>query len=95
MKVGDIGILQNLNSIVHMNGLVAEITAEIQPGDRLKCISLSGNHTIREALECGWIIRCFSDRPYAISKDKIRPIDDPDADYIDSVEQIPEAIEAQ
>lgn len=71
MKVGDIGILQNLVRLKHLNGLPSEIISLLEKGKKL-------NDTLNTPEEDGYRVLCCEGSDIMIDHSKIRPITDPD-----------------
>ncbi len=84
MNIGDMGILQHLNSgdykpgITYLNGTVAEIVDTCAKGEKIRAHWPGYEGTIYEALTPLYHIKTCEGMDALICRDHIRPIDDPD-----------------
>lgn len=78
MKVGDIGVLQNLELNKELNGSVAEIVATINIGEEINY-----EHVGLVMTEfSGFKVMACDGHYYAIKPHQIRPISDPDQEEV-------------
>jgi len=84
MNIGDMGILQHLNSgdykpgITYLNGTVATIVDTCAKGEKIRAHWPGHEGTIYEALSPLYHIKTCEGMDALICRDHIRPIDDPD-----------------
>lgn len=76
MKVGDIGVLQHFEIYKYYNGTVAEIILSFKKGQLTTEYGPGSRHFAFNGVE----IRAFDGQEIPISRYKIRPLTDPDAE---------------
>ena len=93
MKVGDIGVLQNMyNKYCFLNGVTAEITEVFSCGDILDIQFYGAEEKTYCAEVDGYIVAPAISRrqdypEFLIKKHQIRPLSDPDAEQITETEE--------
>lgn len=76
LRVGEIGVLQNLDLNKWRNGLIAEIMYLVNKGDVLDFIGVTPSK--QPAFDNGYVVDCMGSHVF-ILKDQIRRLSDPDA----------------
>ncbi len=79
MKVGDIGVLQNIDLFKEMNGTIAEIL-ELVPACAI--VHITTEHCDEILPSNGYIVKTMYGPTALIEYHQIRPISDPDAEVI-------------